>query len=69
MDRESLTPREQDVLNLIAIGKTNKDIAAHLCITQRTVEQHLTHIYRKIGVNNRTEALIWKYTKNSGDPQ
>lgn len=54
----NLTARESQVLNLLAEGKTNKEIAAILRIANRTVEQHLTHIYRKLGVSSRSEALI-----------
>lgn len=54
----NLTARESQVLNLLAEGKTNKEIAAILRIANRTVEQHLTHLYRKLGVSSRSEALI-----------
>jgi RNA polymerase sigma factor (sigma-70 family) len=54
-----LTEREREVLNLVVEGRTNKEIASGLNITERTVEQHLTHIYRKLGVSSRSEALIY----------
>ncbi len=57
--REDLTPREVDVLRLVAQGLTNRGIAAQLGITERTVEFHLTNILRKLGVVSRVEAAIW----------
>lgn len=52
----NLTPREHNVLRLLAEGQTNREIAARLCLAEGTVEQHLVHLYRKLGVQNRTEA-------------
>lgn len=59
---QSLTPREQEVLALIAQGLCNKDICQRLGIISRTVEKHLTSIFRKLDVINRTEAacFYWK---------
>jgi DNA-binding NarL/FixJ family response regulator len=54
---ESLTERETDVLNLLAQGKTNKEIAASLVITERTVKFHISSILGKLGASNRTEAV------------
>jgi DNA-binding NarL/FixJ family response regulator len=54
---ESLTPREGDVLKLVAEGKTNKEIAAVLSITERTVKFHVGAIMSKLGATNRTEAV------------
>ncbi len=53
----ALTPRELEVLRWLAQGKTNKEIAAALNITQRTVKFHVSSILRKLGAGNRTEAL------------
>jgi len=55
----SLTDREKEVLALMACGKTNKAIAAELYITLRAVEFHVTHILNKLGVCNRTEAVLY----------
>lgn len=52
-----LTHREQAVLNLLIQGQANKEIAAVLCISQKTVEFHLTKIYAKLGVKNRAQAI------------
>lgn len=54
---ESLTEREQEVLNLMAQGKMNKEIAAALFVTERTVKFHISSIFGKLGATNRTEAV------------
>jgi NarL family two-component system response regulator LiaR len=53
-----LTERELQVLELAAEGLTNFEIARHLYISVRTVEAHLTHVYDKLGVGSRTEAVV-----------
>lgn len=64
----SLTDREQDVLNLLAQGLTNKDIAQSLILSVRTVEAHLRNIYSKLGVASRTEAALWAINHDFGQP-
>lgn len=54
---EQLTPRELDILTLMAKGLRNKEIAAQLFITERTVKFHANAIYRKLDVGSRTEAV------------
>ena len=51
-----LTPRERDVLQLLAAGRTDREIAAALFISPRTVETHLAHVYAKLGVRTRAGA-------------
>jgi DNA-binding CsgD family transcriptional regulator len=58
-DRD-LTPAEEHVAALVAVGRTNREVAAQLFTTVKTVEAHLTRIYRKTGVRSRTE-LSRKY--------
>jgi DNA-binding NarL/FixJ family response regulator len=53
----SFTRRELDVLPLVLAGKGNSPIARHLKLSERTVELHLTHIYEKLGVQSRAEAI------------
>lgn len=55
---EALTDREIEVLRLAAQGKSNREIADELILSVRTVEAHLGHIFNKIGVGSRTEAVI-----------
>jgi two-component system NarL family response regulator len=52
-----LTPREMAALRLMADGKANKEIAADLSISERTVKTHLGHLFEKLGVTSRTEAI------------
>jgi len=54
-----LTPREIKVLQLVLAGRTNKAIAAEICVTEKTVEFHLSHIYTKIGRRTRILAGLW----------
>ena len=60
---EGLSPAEQRVAELVADGRTNREVAAILVLGERTVETHLTHIYAKLGVRSRTE-LARKMTKD-----
>lgn len=53
----ALSPREIDILEELALGRTNQQIAAGLFISQATVKTHLHHIFGKLGVGNRTEAV------------
>lgn len=55
---EPLTAREQEVLTLVAQGFTNGQIADALVISKRTVRQHLNHIYAKLGVSSRLQAVL-----------
>jgi DNA-binding NarL/FixJ family response regulator len=55
--RVRLTPRELSALQLIADGKANKEIASALDISERTVKTHLGHLFEKLGVTSRTEAV------------
>jgi DNA-binding NarL/FixJ family response regulator len=54
-----LTPREQEVLVMVAEGLPNKLIARRLEITEGTVKAHLTRIFERIGVSDRTQAALW----------
>jgi DNA-binding NarL/FixJ family response regulator len=54
---ETLTEREVEVLQLLAFGYTNRDIAGRLFISPDTVKTHLEHIYQKLGANDRTAAV------------
>ena len=54
-----LTDREQEVLRLLSAGMPNKVIASRLNITEKTVKAHLTSVYQRIGVTDRTQAALW----------
>jgi DNA-binding NarL/FixJ family response regulator len=54
-----LTAREEEVLVLVAEGLPNKLIARRLQISERTVKGHLTHVFERIGVTDRTQAALW----------
>jgi DNA-binding NarL/FixJ family response regulator len=56
-----LTPSEERVLEALARGLSNREIAEELWLTQQTVKFHLTNIYRRLGVTNRTEAVRHAY--------
>ncbi|GAA1198217.1 DNA-binding NarL/FixJ family response regulator [Brevibacterium paucivorans] len=55
--RTSLSARELEILEAVATGHTNKEIAQELFISQATVKTHLVHIFDKLGVDNRTSAV------------
>lgn len=55
--REELTPREHDVLELLALGLSNKSIASRLGISDQTVKFHIASIIGKLGAANRTSAV------------
>jgi len=55
--RVQLTPRELSTLQLMADGRANKEIANELGISERTVKTHLGHLFEKLGVTSRTEAI------------
>jgi DNA-binding NarL/FixJ family response regulator len=54
----SLTEREHDILALLAEGRSNRDIAQRLFLSEKTVKAHLAAIFRKLGVTNRTQAAM-----------
>ena len=54
---DDLSPREIEVLRLVATGNGNREIAAKLSITEETVKNHVTHILAKLGANDRTHAV------------
>jgi NarL family two-component system response regulator LiaR len=56
---EDLTPRETEVLKLIASGMSNKEIARQLLMTERTVKGHVSNILGKLGLQDRTQAALY----------
>lgn len=57
-EEASINEREQEILQEVAEGRSNKDIAAKLHMSQRTVEYNLTRIFEKLGVRSRSEAIV-----------
>jgi DNA-binding NarL/FixJ family response regulator len=56
---QDLSTREEEVLRLVAAGLANKQIARRLGITERTVKAHLTNVFQRLGVPDRTQAALW----------
>ena len=74
-----LTDREQQVLSLIADGLTNREISCRLLISESTVENHIHHVFTKLGISNRAQAVAHAFSlrisvlqtemmENSGHP-
>ncbi|AHF83578.1 response regulator transcription factor [Rhizobium laguerreae] len=60
-DKSSLTPREREVMDLVAQGLSNKHIGLRLNLQEKTVKHHMTQILSKLGASNRTEAALqWR---------
>ncbi|HTJ34290.1 MAG TPA: response regulator transcription factor [Dactylosporangium sp.] len=60
-DLSGLTPRELDILRLIARGLSNLELARHLQISETTVKTHVTRVFSKLGIRDRTQAIIVAY--------
>jgi DNA-binding CsgD family transcriptional regulator len=60
-EQHGLTPRELEVLRLVASGATNREIGDALFISERTVERHVSHIFRKLHVSSRAGATAYAY--------
>jgi DNA-binding NarL/FixJ family response regulator len=58
---DDLTPRELEVLTLIAEGLTNTEIAERLVVSAATVKSHANHIFAKIGARDRAQAVVYAY--------
>jgi DNA-binding CsgD family transcriptional regulator len=63
-----LTPREREVLALVATGRTNRAIAEKLFISEKTVARHVANIFRKLGVSSRAAATAFAYERHLLDP-
>jgi DNA-binding NarL/FixJ family response regulator len=57
-DLDALTPREEEILKLLATGESNREIAQRLFISEQTVKNHVASIFRKLHVNDRTKAAL-----------
>ena len=63
----ALTPRELEVLQMIAFGMTNAEAAQRLHLSVHAIKFHLAAIYRRLGVNNRTEAAVTFLRSTNGN--
>jgi len=54
-----LTRRERQIARLVALGRSNREVAEELVVGIRTVETHLEHIFRKLAVQSRAEVAVW----------
>ena len=64
---DDLTPREAEILRLVAMGLKNKEIGRRLGISELTVKTYLRSVFSKLGVNNRTQAAILVYDGRPGE--
>jgi DNA-binding NarL/FixJ family response regulator len=67
-DPDELTPRESDVLRLIAEGRSNREIARALYVSEATVKTHVNRIFAKTGSRDRTQAVRYAYTHGYANP-
>jgi DNA-binding NarL/FixJ family response regulator len=65
---DGLTPREAEVLSLIAAGLTNTEIAERLVVSGATVKSHVNHIFAKAGVRDRAQAVVYAYEHGLAQP-
>jgi DNA-binding NarL/FixJ family response regulator len=65
---DELTPREAQVLALIAEGLTNSEIAERLVVSAATVKSHVNHIFAKIGARDRAQAVVYAYANGIARP-
>src|SRR5207245_6359739 len=58
----NLSPREREIVDLLVLAKSNKEMADQLCLASDTIKAHLQHIFRKVGVSSRLEAVVFFLT-------
>ena len=63
-----LTRREWDVAGLVAAGKTNREIAGELSLSERTAQNHVQHVLTKLGLSNRSQIVAWVTQQRMSSP-
>ncbi len=66
---DSLTPREREVITLVAEGRTNREIGRRLGVAERTARTHVSNILAKLGLAIRTQAAMWAVREGLVDPE
>lgn len=65
MELAGLTEREREVLALIAVGKSNAEIAAELFLGEATIKTHVSNILQKLGARDRIQAIVWAHSRGA----
>ncbi len=68
-DASPLTPREREIVVLVAQGLTSRQIAEQLVVTERTVDTHLEHVRDKLGVRSRAQITAWAAASGILEPR
>jgi DNA-binding NarL/FixJ family response regulator len=68
-DLERITPREREVLQRIGTGASNTEIAAELVVSEVTVKSHISHIFTKLGLRDRAEAIVYAFDNGLVQPR
>jgi DNA-binding NarL/FixJ family response regulator len=68
-DCDPLTPRESQVLLLIATGATNSEISTELFVSEVTVKSHIGHIFNKLGLRDRAQAIVYAFDNGLAQPR
>ena len=68
-DLERISPREREGLQRVGTGATNTEIAAELVVSEVTVKSHISHIFTKLGLRDRAEAIVYAFDNGLVQPR